>query len=162
MSSIQPTDVCWEFQATSHLSYADTAARLFGKCDLPDGYVRHDASPRVQYTVLDATDDRPVHVAIRYTGDIQAAKALVASHRSVLDSGTWYRYPPRLGDATHVVTYTYRTPYGDMTRTEAFTLSLTPSWTNIMKQVLRQLDSENQRTEDAFETQIRILSVLPV
>lgn len=162
MSAIQPTDVCWEFQATSRLSYPSTTARLFDQDDPPDGYVRHDANPRVQYTVLDATDDRPVHVAIRYTGDIQAAKALVASHAPVLESGTWYRYPPRLGDATHVVTYAYRTPYGDMTRTEAFTLSLSPSWTSLMRHILRQLDSENQRTEDAFETQIRILSVLPV
>lgn len=162
MSTIQPTDVCWEFQATSRLPYADTAARLFGACDLPDVYITHDASPRVQYTVIDAIDDQPVHVVIRYTGNVDAAKALVAPHRSVLGAGTWYRRPPRLSGATHVVTYTYQTPYGDVTRTDALTLTLTPSWTSVIKHVLRQLDSEHQRTEDASETQIRILSVLPV
>lgn len=159
---IRPIEVCWEFQATSPLPYATLAKRLFGATHVADGYTEHVANERTRYMLLDADDSRPVHLVLRHTGTLTAAKALLADHMDVLERGTWRRQPVRLDDATHVVTYTYATSYNDITRTEAFTFTHTPTWTLVMKHILQQLDDEIARPEDADESRIRILSVLPV
>lgn len=160
---VQPTDVCWELQARSCVSYRKLALALLGQ-DFPfeNGYMRHDANERLTYTLIDGNDERPVMLVLRYTGAYADAAALITPHLHLLEHARWRRLPPRLTDATHVVTFTCETLYGALTRSETFSFTKQPGWTETMKRVLELLDDEHPRGTPVPEHPIHILSVLPI